>query len=88
MEDSEANDLSVETLGAQFETLKQRTSKSPVQMFGEPDIENDLVGEYIGVNQGKLKASKGDKTLVDSRDAKLAFFMDQAAQNDADEGMF
>ena len=35
MEDSDANDLSVETLGEQAATIKRETTMSPVQMFGD-----------------------------------------------------
>lgn len=48
MEDTEANQLSSETLSSQFDALKKRTSKSPVQKFGEEDIMADFVGEYLG----------------------------------------
>ena len=35
MEDSDANDLSVETLAEQAATVKRETTKSPVQQFGD-----------------------------------------------------
>ena len=35
MEDSDANDLSVETLAEQAATVKRETDKSPVQQFGD-----------------------------------------------------
>lgn len=81
MEDTEANKLSAETLGSQFEALKTRTSKSPVQKFGEEDIMADFVGEYLGTfadsEHKPLQASPIGTTatqIVDSRDAKLFYF--------------
>ena len=82
MEDTEANKLSDETLGSQFEALKTRTSKSPVQKFGEEDIMADFVGEYLGTfadsdHKKPLQASPigvGATQIVDSRDAKLFYF--------------
>ena len=35
MEDSDANDLSVETLAEQAATVKRETTRSPVQQFGD-----------------------------------------------------
>ena len=35
MEDSDANDLSVETLAEQAATVKRETNMSPVQQFGD-----------------------------------------------------
>jgi legumain len=66
MEDTESNELSAETLSHQFETLKSRTTKSPVQKFGEKDIMADFVGEYLGTfadpetKQNKTAGEKAD----------------------------
>lgn len=58
-------------------------------MFGEIDIENELVGQYLGTDSSsiKLQASQG-ATIVDSRDAKLAYYENLASRNDADDNVY
>jgi len=46
MEDTEANNIDSETLQTQFTTVQQKTSKSPVQKFGEFDYMTEPVGEF------------------------------------------
>ena len=48
MEDTEAHNPDAETISAQFDVLKKRTTESPVQEFGEQDIKNDIIGMYQG----------------------------------------
>lgn len=93
MEDTESHDPSVETLGDQFEALKKRTKRSPVQMFGEDEIESEFVGFYLGTFQSEkvsdsnsaTNSSFDPSTAVDSRDAKLVYLETLTSQNDADE---
>ena len=58
-------------------------------MFGEIDIDNELVGQYLGTDSSsiKLQASQG-ATIVDSRDAKLAYYENLASRNDADDNVY
>ena len=97
MEDTEANELSIETLATQFETLKARTTKSPVQKFGQESVMNDVIGEFLGTfserartfYQTQVAVNTEDEnnkiySIVDSRDAKLNYLQNKVMQNDAD----
>jgi len=48
MEDTEANDISVETLAQQYETVKKRTTASPVQQFGDLTFLDEPIGDFEG----------------------------------------
>ena len=50
MEDTEANDPNVETLLEQYETVKTKTTKSPVQEFGDLSIQSEFVGAFEGTD--------------------------------------
>ena len=49
MEDTEANDVSVETLQQQYETVLEKTTASPVLKFGDFDFMSDPIGEFEGI---------------------------------------
>lgn len=51
LEDSDANDLTTETLDAQFKTVKKLTDKSHVMQWGDVTFTSDEAGDYIGVNE-------------------------------------
>jgi len=48
MQDTEANDVSVETLQQQYETVLEKTNMSPVQKFGDFDIMSEVIGDFEG----------------------------------------
>ena len=50
MEDTEANDPNVETLLEQYETVKTKTTKSPVQEFGDLSIQSEFVVAFEGTD--------------------------------------
>jgi len=49
MEDSDSHDLSVETLKQQYETVKEKTTASPVQQFGNLSWLDEPVGDFQGI---------------------------------------
>jgi len=49
MQDTEANDPSVETLETQYENVKTATTKSPVCKFGDFDFMSEPIGDFEGV---------------------------------------
>lgn len=54
MEDTEANDVSIETLEQQYETVKTKTNKSPVMKFGNFTFMSDPIGEFEGTTEGNM----------------------------------
>ena len=46
MEDTEANDVSVETLQQQFDTVQTKTTKSPVMKFGDFTFMAEPIGDF------------------------------------------
>ena len=48
MEDTDANDVSIETLEKQFSTVQTETSKSHVEEFGEKDFKTMVIGDFEG----------------------------------------
>jgi len=48
MEDTDANDFSLETLEKQFDTVKTETAQSHVMEFGETDFKTMVIGDFEG----------------------------------------
>jgi len=48
MEDTEGHDASIETLDAQFTSVKTETSQSQVMEYGETDFKNLVIGDFEG----------------------------------------
>jgi len=75
MEDTEANDVSVETLQQQYETVLAKTDKSPVQKFGNFDFMSEPIGDFEGTTEAMStmsekimhRASHMYKHVVDKR---------------------
>jgi legumain len=62
MEDSDAVDITSESLSDQFATVKTTTSKSAVMQWGDLTFQDDKVSEY----QGAASAANGAKSENDS----------------------
>lgn len=81
MEDSDARDLSKETLQEQFETVRGKTERSQVMQWGDLSFVNDSVAMFLGdkgsalgsVALGKRSKNKMWKT----KDAHLKYVMDK-----------
>lgn len=75
MEDTDAQDISHETLDQQFATVKKITNTSHVMKYGDTSLGNDKVGEFQGSLDGlavepvTARASKSD--AVSQRDVQL-----------------
>ena len=74
MEDSEANDLTSESLKAQFKKVKQRTSRnetyvqgSHVMRYGELEIDNEPVSWYLGHTDDHHGADVPNRVLQSMR---------------------
>lgn len=50
LEDSDANDLTKETLDSQFQVVQKLTDKSHVMQWGDVTYTSDEAGDFIGVN--------------------------------------
>eukprot|EP00743_Colponemidia_sp_Colp-15_P001778 GILK01001941.1.p1 GENE.GILK01001941.1~~GILK01001941.1.p1 ORF type:complete len:428 (-),score=77.81 GILK01001941.1:221-1504(-) len=78
MEDSDAADLTSETLDDQFQKVKTLTAQSHVMEYGQLDLGSRAVAEFQGtLDKARIfrSASKASQsTLVNSRDAKLQYF--------------
>jgi legumain len=59
MEDTDAHDKKMaETLKTQYETVKKATTKSPVQEFGNLDIQKEPIGAFQSTQNGEVKPEK------------------------------
>jgi len=65
MEDTDAHDISVETLQEQYETTLTLTTQSPVQKFGD----FDFMGDAIGVFEGTLEETSYEEVVDEVTDA-------------------
>ena len=52
MEDTEANDPTVETLETQYNTVLTKTTASPVQKFGNYTFKDEPIGDFQGIYEG------------------------------------
>lgn len=52
MEDTEANNVSVETLQEQFDTVVKETTASPAMKFGDFSFMSEPIGDFEGTNNG------------------------------------
>lgn len=48
MEDTEANNVSIETLSQQYDTVKAKTTLSPVLKFGDLSFMDEPIGDFEG----------------------------------------
>ena len=71
MEDTEANDVSVETLEQQYETVVTKTTKSSVQKFGDFTFMSEPIGDFEGT-------CDNDATLTETLLAKATHYYKQA----------
>ena len=74
MEDTEANDVSVETLQQQFDTVKTKTTKSPVMKFGDFSFMSEPIGDFEGT-------CSNDATLTETLLAKAQHYYQKALVN-------
>jgi len=99
MEDSDAHaDKMSETLKTQFDTVKKETTKSPVQEFGNLDIQKEPIGAFQSTQTGEVPEHKkfwkllksGAKNLVKDIfdiDEKMAYIKNESAVNSRDIGL-
>ena len=76
MEDSDANDLNVETLAEQAATVKRETTMSPVQQLGNLSWLN----EPVGVFQGVCEAEASPLQVLMAKAANMLNFSSDAPQ--------
>lgn len=79
MEDTEANDPSVETLEQQYETVVTKTTKSPVQKFGDFNFMSEPIGDFEGT-------CDNDATLTETLVAKATHYYKQALNIETRKG--
>ena len=79
MQDTEANDPSTETLLTQYETVKAKTTKSPVQEFGDLSIQSEFVGAFEGTDNNSA-------TLTETLLAKAEFYYKKALNQEVHTG--
>lgn len=87
MEDSDKEDLNMETLHKQYEIVKEETNTSHVMEFGDNNIGDETCGEFQG-NQGvdPITYSKVTYDAVPSEDVPLAILykkLESAQNNEA-----
>ena len=54
MEDTEANDVSIETLKEQFDTVVEKTDRSPVMKFGDFTFMSEAIGDFEGTTESEM----------------------------------
>jgi len=74
MEDSDKENLEVETLQTQFEIVKKLTDDSHVMEYGQMDISKQVVGDFQGEQQPASKQilPKMPKDTIDAREVPVA----------------
>jgi len=73
MEDTESENLGKETVGAQFQKVKSRVTKSQVQEYGVTSFDSEPIGDFEG-NMGQTVAPNDleiDGNGVDSRQVEV-----------------
>jgi legumain len=84
MEDTDANDISSETVGQQFSKVLKAVTKSHVQQYGVTSFDSEPIGDFQGTD-GQKSLRTGTTTIegngVDSRQAELhqAYYMIERA---------
>uniref|UniRef100_A0A1B6DRR5 legumain n=1 Tax=Clastoptera arizonana TaxID=38151 RepID=A0A1B6DRR5_9HEMI len=66
MDDSEDENLAVESLNHQFQRVRTLTNTSHVEEYGDLDIGTTKLKEVIGFNPESLKSRKSDRTKIDA----------------------
>merc|ERR1712166_1205194 len=96
MEDTDKHSKTFhETLKTQYETVKKETTKSPVQEFGNLDIQKEPIGAFQSTQSGAVAEDKkfwrliksGAKSLVKDIfdiDEKMAYVKNESAVNSRD----
>jgi glycosylphosphatidylinositol transamidase (GPIT) subunit GPI8 len=87
MEEADASDMTTETLDANFQLVKTKTTRSAVMQWGDTTFTDDEMSEFIG-NLDKLSASASEAPtgLVDARhiDLERLYSMYAAATTSAE----
>ena len=84
MEDTEANDPSVETLNEQYKTVVAKTTASPVLKFGEFDFMSEPIGDFEGTcepSEGKNLLNK-IKRKAHKLNKKAKHFLDKVTHHE------
>jgi legumain len=72
MEDSDAMDTTQESLDAQFQTVKTKTTRSAVMQWGDTTFTDDMVSEFQGdLDRLSASASQDPSGIVDARHIDL-----------------
>merc|ERR1712107_110468 len=81
MEDSDAKDITTESLDDQFDIVKTRTSKSAVTQWGDLSFTSDKVSEFQGDQASGVNASPSKRSgSVSARDVDLKRAYDMYAK--------
>jgi len=76
MEDSDAQDLTRESLQQQYQTVKTKTDKSHVMQYGDLSFLSEPVSNFIGSQKKSVSIeSNAAGSTVSSRDAKLMYLV-------------
>jgi len=89
MEDTEASDITKETVGQQFTKMLTKVTKSHVQKYGVTSFDSEPVGDFEGTDGQVLRgvaATEMDGDSVDSRQVELhqAYYRVNRAQTPAE----
>ena len=79
MEDTEANNPATETLLTQYNTVKTKTDRSPVQEFGDLSIQSEFVGAFEGTDNESA-------TITETLLAKAEFYYKKALNQEVRSG--
>ena len=81
MEDTDANNTSIETLQAQYLKVQQLTTQSHVMQYGDLSFTSNMVSTFVG-NENPSSVSKSEKhdSLTNVRDIKLMYLINRHAK--------
>ena len=81
MEDTDAHDMTGETLAAQFAAVQAKTTKSHVMQYGDLSFGSEAASNFVGKGKtGITEALNDDRgSAVDSRDAHLMYLINRHA---------
>ncbi len=88
MEDSDQENLNVETLHKQYKIVKRETNTSHVQQYGDLDIAKETLSNFQGKSKTKpIRVPYAPLDAVRSEDVPLALAMHKVAEAKDDESL-
>ena len=85
MENTDASDMSAESLQAQYNLVKTKTAKSHVMQFGDLSFQAEPAGNFVGKGKSSQEVELKGGSQVSSRDTHLMYLIHKHARLMNDE---